>query len=166
MPSTTENYRGVMLMKLKRAQVILLSLLLIAGPALAAADSVSHRQAVIELLKLTNMQLKIETSVANVLALQLNQDPAMRQHEELLRAFLQRNIGWDAMKEDLIAMYMKSFTEAELKEINTFYATPTGQKLIDRLPELIKQRDRMAMQRMQENIGELQKEIANSTNSK
>ena len=109
-----------MLMKLKRAQVILLSLLLIVGSALAAEDSVSHRQAVTELLELTNMQLKIETSVANVLALQLNQDPAMHQHEELLRAFLQRNIGWDAMKEDLIAMYMQSFTEAELKNINTF----------------------------------------------
>ena len=87
----------------------------------------------------------------------------MRQHEELLSEFLQQNIGWDAMKEDLISMYMQAFTETELNEINTFYATPTGRKLIDRLPELIKQRDQLAMQRMQENIGELQKEIAKSS---
>ena len=154
-----------MLMKLKRAQVTLLSLFLFVWPALAAADSASHRQAVIKLLELTDMQLKIETSVANVLALQLNQDPAMRRHEELLRAFLQRNIGWDAMREDLIVMYMQSFTEAELEAINRFYASPTGRKLIDRLPELIKQRDQLAMQRLQENIGELQQEIAKSNNS-
>lgn len=107
-------------MKLKRAQVTLLSLLLFVGPALAAADSASHRQAVIKLLELTDMQLKIETSVANVLALQLNQDPAMRRHEEQLRVFLQRNIGWEAMKEDITTIYMQSFTDAELKEINTF----------------------------------------------
>ena len=165
MPSTTANQHEVMLMKLKCAQVILLPLLLIAGSALAAADSVSHRQAVIKLLELTDMQLKIETSVDNVLALQLNQNPEMHQHEALLREFLQRNIGWDAMKEDLIGMYMQSFTEAELEAINTFYASPTGRKLIDRLPELIKQRDQLAMQRMQENIGELQQEIAKSNNS-
>ena len=149
-------------MEFRCARVMLLSLFLTIWPTVSMADDDSHRQAVIQLLTLTEMQQKIETSVGNVLALQLSQSPAMRQHEELLRAFLQRNIGWDAMKEDLIVMYTQAFTETELDEINTFYATPTGQKLINRLPELIKQRDQLAMQRMQENIGELQEEIAKS----
>jgi len=143
-------------MKFKRTLVVLLSAFVAVWPALSAADTASHHQAVMKLLELTEMQSKIEASVDNVLALQLVQNPALHEHEDLLREFLDQNIGWNAMKEDIISMYMQSFTEAELKEINTFYATPTGRKLISRLPELIQQRDRLAMRRLQENIGELQ----------
>ena len=63
------------------------------------------------------------------------------------------------MKDNLTTMYMTAFTEQELNEINTFYSSPGGQKLIQRLPELIQQRDQLAMQRIQENIGELQQAI-------
>ena len=99
----------------------------------------------------------------NVLALQLQQNPALREHEDLLTRFLEKNIGWAGMKDNLIIMYMNAFTEQELNEVNAFYSTPAGQKLIQRLPEFIQQRDRLAMQRMQKNIGELQQAIADRT---
>ena len=105
------------------------------------------------------MQEKIETSVNNVVAMQLNQDPAMREHEALLRDYMERQIGWQGLKVPLTEMYMQAFTMAELDEINAFYSSPTGSKLIGLLPELIKQRDGLAKQRMQDNIGELQKSI-------
>ena len=120
-------------MKFKRILAILLSTNMAVWCALSTADTDSHRQAVIKLMGLTEMQFKIETSVSNVLALQLGQNPALQAHEELLRAFLEQNIGWNAMKEGIISMYMQSFTESELKEINTFCGTPTGQKLISQL---------------------------------
>jgi hypothetical protein len=56
-------------------------------------------------------------------------------------------------------MYMQAFTEQELDEINAFYSSPAGSKLIEKLPELIKRRDRLAMQRMQDNISELKQAI-------
>ena len=124
-----------------------------------AGDTDSHRQAVERLFELTRMQEKIETSVNNVVAMQLNQDPAMREHEALLRDYMERQIGWPGLKGPLTEMYMQAFTEVELDEINAFYSSPTGSKLIRLLPELIKQRDRLAMQRMQENIGELKQAI-------
>ena len=126
------------------------------NPAVAAD---SHREAVEKLLKLTQMQQKIDASVNNVVALQLRQDPAMRPHEDLLRDYLQRQIGWSAMKAPLTDMYMQTFTESELKEINAFYDSAAGRKLVEKLPELIKRRDRLAMQRMQDNIGELKSKI-------
>ncbi|MGD8310147.1 MAG: DUF2059 domain-containing protein [Chromatiales bacterium] len=134
---------------------LLLLTALTAGPTLAHAGS--HRQAVERLFELTRMQQKIEASVRNVLALQLQQSPALREHEQALRDFLERHVGWGAMKDELAGMYMEAFTEQELRQINAFYSTPTGQKLIGTLPELIKQRDRLAMER---NIGELRKAIA------
>jgi len=43
---------------------------------------------------------------------------------------------------------------------NPVYITPTGQKVITDVPKLVQKRNQLAMQRMQENIGELQKQLA------
>jgi len=150
-------------MKHNRIPGILLLVVTVTWPLCSSAEADSHRQAVVKLLELTHMQQKIEISVNNVLTLQLRQSPELREHEDLLTEFLEKNIGWTGMKDSLITMYMAAFTEKELNEINAFYSTPSGQKLIQRLPELIQQRDRLAMQRMQENIGELQQAIADKT---
>ena len=123
------------------------------------SDTDSHRHAVERLFELTRMQEKIEASVNNVVTMQLNQDPALREHEALFRDYMERHIGWSGLKEPLIDMYMQTFTLEELNEMNAFYGSPTGKKMVAKLPELIKRRDQFAMQRMQDNIGELQKEI-------
>lgn len=124
-----------------------------------ASDADSHRLAVEKLFELTRMQEKIDTSVNNVVAMQLNQDPAMREHEALLSDFMERQIGWSGLKGPLVDMYTQAFTEEELDNINAFYSSPAGRKLIEQLPELIKRRDQLAKQRMQDNIGELRKAI-------
>ena len=129
-------------------------------PSLACADAQTHRQEVETLFKLTHMEAKIEESVDNVLAMQLQQNPQLAQRQAVLRAFLEKYIGWNSMKEPLIEMYVKTFSEPELKEMNAFYITPTGQKVILQLPELVQERNRLAMQRIQANIGELEQAIA------
>jgi len=43
--------------------------------------------------------------------------------------------------------------------MNTFYSSPTGRKVIERLPVLVQMRNQLASQRLQENIGELEYEI-------
>ena len=150
-------------MKHNRIPGILLLVVTVTWPIGSSADTDNHRQAVEKLFELTHMQQKIEVSVGNVLSLQLQQNPALREHGDLLSGFLEKNIGWTGMKDNLVKMYMETFTEQELNEINAFYSTPGGQKLIQRLPELIQQRDRLAMQRIQENIGELEQAIADRT---
>jgi len=128
-----------------------------------SADSASHRHAVEKLLELIHMQEKIDASVETVVNLQLQQEPAMREHVDLLRSFLEKQIGWNGMREELITMYQQAFTEEELNAMNSFYGSPVGRKMIQRLPDLIQQRDQLAMQRLREHIGELQQEIADQT---
>ena len=72
---------------------------------------------------------------------------------------MQRHIGWNGLKDPLIEMYMQAFTKQALDEINAFYGSPTGRKMVEQLPQLIKRRDQFAMQRMQDNIGELREAI-------
>ena len=124
-------------------------------PGLTAADDKGHMEQVDILFKLTRMKQKIDDSVQSVAQLQLRQNPAMAAKSDQLMAFLEKHIGWNAVKADLYAMYMQTFTEDELKTINDFYITPTGQKVIVIVPQLVQERNRLAMQRLQENVGEL-----------
>jgi len=128
-------------------------------PLAVTADPETHRQAVDKLFELTDMQQKIAESVDNVLAMQLGQNPALREHRDLVRAWLEKTIGWEGLKDHVTDMYLQTFTEQELVEMNAFYGSPTGRKVIRRLPELVQQRNHLAMQRMQDNIAELQQVI-------
>ena len=79
---------------------------------------------------------------------------------DTLYTFLNKHVGWQALREDLTRMYMKAFSEDELKAMNDFYITPTGQKVIHLVPQLVSQRNQIAMHRLQENIGELQQNLS------
>ena len=125
-----------------------------------SADQTSHRQAVQKLFDLTGMQQKIDESVNNVLALQLAQSPELKNNETVVREFLERHIGWQSLKDALTSMYMQEFSEQEVKDMNAFYSSATGRKVIERLPVLVQMRNQLASKRLQENIGELQYELS------
>ena len=125
-------------------------------PGLTVADEKGHVEQVEILFKLTRMEQKIDESVESIAQLQLRQNPALAAKSNQLMAFLEKHIGWNVVKADLFAMYMQTFTEDELKTINDFYITPLGQKVIVIVPQLVQERNRLAMQRLQENVGELQ----------
>ena len=57
-----------------------------------------------------------------------------------------------------------SASEQELKEMNAFYSSTTGRKVIERLPVLVQMRNQLASQRLQKNIGELQYELGTRQN--
>ena len=138
----------------KLSAVVLAASLLL--PALSSADDQGHREQVEILFKLTKMEQKINESVESIAQLQLQQNPTLEPKRDLLMNFLNRHIGWDAMRGDITEMYLQTFTEEELKFINDFYITTTGQKVITIVPQLVQDRNKLAMMRLQQNIGELQ----------
>lgn len=133
--------------------------LCMSATALYAENNNAQQEQVETLFRLTNMEKKIQESVDSIVQLQISQTPQLAQHEKAIRDFFNRHIGWSALKNDITDMYMKTFTEKELEEINAFYITPAGQKVITQLPQLVQQRNQLAMMRIQQNIGELQKII-------
>jgi uncharacterized protein len=124
------------------------------APQIASADAASHRAAVEQLFTLTRLQQKIDESVQTVAALQLQQNPELAPRRDAITAFLEQYIGWNALHEDLVQMYLQAFSEQELETINAFYSTPAGQKIITTVPQLVAERNRLAMQRLQDNMAE------------
>ena len=150
---------------MRRLRIAFMMTVFLLGQAttnLYADDNTSHRDKVETLFKLTQMEKKIQESVASVLQLQLRQNPDLIQHKEAVGQFFEKYIGWTALKEDMAVMYMETFSEKELQNINAFYITPAGQKVINVVPQLVQQRNQLAMGRLQNNIGELQKILAAS----
>ena len=136
-----------------------LLVLTVTSSVLHAAENSSHKQQVETLFRLTQMEKKIQESVDSVVQLQIRQNPQLLTHEKTIHEFFTKYIGWNALKDELADMYMQKFTEKELTEINAFYITPVGQKVITVLPELVQERNQLAMMRLQKNIGELQQII-------
>ena len=133
----------------------LLFVFLLSPQVYAAGDA--HLQQVETLFRLTQMEKKINESVDSILQLQLRQNPQLSDKQAEIRTFFEQHIGWNALKSDIAKMYIQTFSEDELKAINAFYITPAGQKVINELPHLVQQRNQLAMQRIQQNLGELQK---------
>jgi hypothetical protein len=149
------------MMKLLKPLLVATSLFYLSAlQGAVAADNSAHVQQVETLFKLTQMEKKVDQSIDSILELQMSQNPALSVHEAEMRAFFEKYIGWAALKNDITAMYLRTFSEDELKKINSFYITPAGQKVISVLPELVQQRNQLAMTRLQQNIGELQQIIA------
>lgn len=80
-------------------------------PGLAPAEPVSQRQEVETLFRLTQMKQKIDDSVNSVAQLQLQQNPQLQAQREELVTFLNKYIGWEAIREELTGMYLQTFTE-------------------------------------------------------
>jgi hypothetical protein len=134
--------------------------------ALAADDkAISGSQAVLELLELTSARQQYQQMLIGMaqgiqggftlgLAKALKDRPLDKAHKAKGKAILDRNheafirslqqelhkiLSWEAMVKDVyVPVYLRHFTEAELRDILAFYQSKTGRKFASKGPELLK----------------------------
>ncbi len=133
---------------------------LIAATGLAVADEASHRKATEEMFKVMRMEEQLSSAIDQMLDLQTKANPALAKKKGVMRRFLAKHMSYNSLKDDLIKAYTESFTESEIKEITAFHRTPTVQKMLKQVPNLMRKGGEMGMKRVQENIGELKKTLA------
>lgn len=124
------------------------------GP-LAQADEASHRASAERFLKLANaegMTAPVYTQVEQLLTARFTQMGGSMQYESVLRDYqrqareiLNAQLSWDAIRDELIDLYLPVFSEEEFEQLAAFYRSPAGSKLMEHLPELT--RDSMAITR-------------------
>lgn len=131
----------------------ILSLTLVASSA--HADAASHRKAVFDLFQMMDMNSMLKSSIDVSLQAQIQANPAVGRYEKQLRAFFVKYMSWDSLKDEFADLYMKAFTESELKELLQFYKTPVGKKTLHELPALMQQGAQIGMARVQAHAAEL-----------
>jgi hypothetical protein len=139
---------------------VLIGAIALFQPAPARADEASHRKAVDSLFALMGMEKVLAESIDQMLAMQVQQNPALAQFQPQMKAFLSKYMSWASLKDDMARIYMAEFTEAELKELTKFYETPLGKKTIQKMPGLMAKGAEIGQKRVQDHLPELQAALA------
>jgi hypothetical protein len=63
-----------------------------------------------------------------------------------------KNYPVDAMLDDMIAIYQKHLTQADVDNMIVFYSSPTGKKLMQQMPQITQEAMQASYQRMQKQI--------------
>lgn len=133
----------------------------VASSAHAAEPSPSsHYKAAEQMLTLMDMETVLRRAVDEMLKAQIAQNPGIAPFETVMRQFLMKHMSWNSLKADTIQIYMAEFTEPELDELNRFYQTELGRKMVEKMPTLMGKGAELGAQRVQQNMPELQTAIA------
>ena len=106
---------------------------------------------------LTEMNLKSasEGAVDNFTNRLVEADSKFKKIEDKIRAFYNKYIGWDSMKDDLAKLYAKHYTTKEIKDIIKFYKTKTGKKVLKNFGKLSYEGQMITREKLQLHIDEL-----------
>ena len=121
--------------------------------------STGHRQAAEGLLALIYPPGSFDKLVDQMLETQLKQRPEAAAIAPEMRAFFSKYMSWNSLKSDMVDIYTRTFTEAELRDITKFYQTPTGRKMSSALPQLMQAGMEIGQKRVQDHLPELQEAI-------
>lgn len=122
------------------------------------SDEASLKEAEV-FLNTINLNTVLQENMREMLNLQLKQTPEFEPYKEVILKFFYKHMSYESLKPDLIKMYSEVFTAAELKEITTFYKTPTGSKTLEKMPELMAKGGAVGAKKVQNNMRELQEMI-------
>lgn len=122
------------------------------------ADETSHRAAAEELLLLTNpdaLMKQVWVQVGGMMDQEFQQlgapddlKPVFKKYTDKMFQVLGEDLSFKSMKDDMITIYVNTYTEEEIVAISDFYKSPAGQKFIQKMPQL-----------MQESMAIMQKKI-------
>jgi hypothetical protein len=124
------------------------------------ADAASHEAAAKQLIASMNMSDLMDRTIDQTLEMQMQQSPQLRPYRDVMLKFFRKYLSWAAIEPDMIKLYTDTFTEDELKDITRFYQTPTGQKAVKTLPDLMAKGAEIGQRKVQENLAELQQMVA------
>ncbi|MFE8073441.1 DUF2059 domain-containing protein [Marinobacteraceae bacterium S3BR75-40.1] len=146
-------------MSLRTFALAALCCLSLASAPATWADMTSHEKAASQLLKTMHLDQLLGDSLNAMLQLELQNNPGLRPYEDTMKAFFKKYMSAKSLHDEFVGLYTETFTEEELVEINAFYSTPIGQKMLTTAPDLMAKGAAIGQRRVQENLPELRRMI-------
>jgi len=158
-------------MKLK---IIVLFSVLSLFSSLATADEASHRSAAEELLLLTKVDKMMQPLFEHMEVMMEQQfdqwgapeeaRPILKKYTTKMFEMFEEELSWEKMKDEYIDIYVRTYTEDEIKAISDFYKTPVGQTLIEKMPKLMQESIAITQRNMQGYIQKMEQISAEMAN--
>ena len=130
--------------------------------AKAGPPSVAALKAAEEMLEASGMGAQFEKNIGAMINQYSASVPADKRDKfvSVMKKFLNKYCSWPSLKQDIINMYAREFSESELKQLAAFYRTPLGIKLNQKMPVLMQKSMTIGQERVQAHQSELQKMMA------
>lgn len=148
-----------------------LSITLLSGQA--SADNGGHQAQAERFLELVNadrLAVPVYAQVQQMFAERFAQTQAPETKRALLERYqskadaaLDKAIGWEEVKPDLIKLYTETFTEQELSQLNEFYESALGKKMLTKLPELNARSAQVTQAKLESAVPQVNKLLAEMT---
>ena len=143
---------------MKHGVIVLLSICVLGfgGMTVVQESASSHDQAVLDLLRLMGLERTLMGAATAMVDAQITANPAIAPYRDVMLEWISKYFTWDAMVPDLSKIYKETFTESELRELIAFYQTPTGQKSLAKIPELMQKGAAVGVTLAQQHTAELE----------
>lgn len=119
----------------------------------------SHRAATEELLQVMGVEKSSVSAAQSYFDVMVQQNAQMADFKDVLVKWVQSTLSWDNMGPRMTDLYMRTFTEAEIRELIAFYKTPIGQKTLQQMPMLMQEGMKIGTDLAKEHQGELEQAI-------
>lgn len=146
--------------------LLLLGVLFLSFPV--AASEAAKREAINELMEVMKVESMMDAMYAQMdqLFMQMAQEMKIKDSEKpIFEKYMRRvsqamkeEMTWDKMKEPMIAIYMKHYSEKEINDLLAFYGSETGQKMVAKMPAVM-QESMVVTQGMMKNFAPKMMEI-------
>lgn len=142
--------------------VVVLVLALAVAPCVAHADEASKRAKVEELVSVMHMDRMMDQMMEAVkgqteqmMQQQPGADSMTPEQKKIVTDYQAKamqividSMGWKAMEPQFVTLYAQNFTEDEIDGMVTFYKSPTGQAVLNKMPQLMSSAMQLTQSRM------------------
>ncbi|BCG26096.1 hypothetical protein TUM18999_42870 [Pseudomonas tohonis] len=156
-----------------KLRVLCTAVLIACASGQALADAASHAANAERFLKLAHadkLTVPVYGQVQQMFAQRFEQSGAPADKKAALESYqakantaLDKAVGWDKLKPELVKIYTTNFTEPELKDLIAFYESPLGKKVLEKMPTLTAQSAQLTQSRLEAAVPEVNKLLADMT---
>ena len=156
-----------------RLRAICTAVVLVCASGQALADTASHNasaEAFLTLAHADKLGTPVYMQVQQMFAQRFEQTKAPASKQALLETYqakanaaLDKAIGWNKLKPDMVKLYTSNFNEQEMKELIRFYESPLGKKVLEKMPQLTQQSAQMTQAKLESAVPVVNKLLADMT---
>ncbi|MGB4074720.1 DUF2059 domain-containing protein [Pseudomonas sp.] len=158
---------------MSRFSALCAALILTCGSAQVLADAKSHAadaERFLLLARADKLAVPVYAQVQQMFAQRFAESNAPQSEKAVLETYqaqanaaLEQAVGWDKLKPDMVKLYTSTFSEQEMKALISFYESPLGKKVLEKMPTLTAQSAQLTQGKLETAVPKVNQLLADMT---
>lgn len=153
-----------------RFSALCAAVLLACSSTQVMADAASHAadaERFLQLAQADKLVAPVYAQVQQMFAQRFAESGAPQSKRAMLESYqakanatLDRAVGWEQIKPDMIELYTRNFDEQEMQDLLAFYQSPLGRKVLEKMPMLTAQSAQLTQRKLEAAVPQVNKLLA------